>query len=297
MSLVRKIENWCRRRMLDFCHNKVVEKDWLRWKGYPIDWENPRDINEKIQWLMCFSDTSKWSLCSDKYRVRDYVKEKGFGDLLIPLLGVWENAEEIDFDLLPQKFVIKCNHDSGSFHIVDKSKGFDEKAIRNDLTKHLKTKFGYMNGEMYYNDIKPCVIAEELLEPEDLPFTSSMIDYKFWCFDGKVYGVWTCYSRTKEGTYVNSYDLDWNVHPEHSVFTDHYRDGKGLVPRPKGLEKMIEAASALSKGFPEVRVDFYEIGGKVYFGELTFASLAGRMDFFTQDYLEELGRQCKLPEK
>ena len=135
--------------MLDHFHAGLVEREWLKWKGYPIDWDNPRDLNEKIQWLMCFSDTSKWSDCADKYKVREYVKSKGLGDILVPLYGVWKKAEDIDFDSLPEKFVIKCNHDSGSCRIIDKSKDFDPEAVRADLAAHLKVKYGYVHGEMY----------------------------------------------------------------------------------------------------------------------------------------------------
>lgn len=294
MTLRKRIYRLYRRFMLDHFHSKLVEREWLRWKGYPIDWDNPRDINEKIQWLMCFSDTSLWSVCSDKYKVREYVSSKGLADILVPLYGTWSNVDDIDFDSLPDKFVIKCNHDSGSCMIIDKSEGFDPAAVRSALAAHLKVRYGYVHGEMYYNRIVPRIVAERKLEQVS-GVGNSMIDYKIWCFDGKPYSIWACYDRTSEGTYVNIYDLDWNVHPEVSVFTDHYRDGEGKVPRPECLDRMLSAAARLSEGFPEVRVDFYEAGGRLYFGEMTFASLCGKMDFYTQDYLEELGRQCVLP--
>ena len=294
MTLRKRLYGLYRRFMLDHFHSKLVEREWLRWKGYPIDWDNPRDINEKIQWLMCFSDTSLWSEYSDKYKVREYVASKGLADILVPLYGMWTKVEDIDFDSLPDKFVIKCNHDSGSCQIIDKSKGFDPEAVRSALAAHLKVKYGYAHGEMYYNRITPRVIAERKLEQCSC-VGNSIIDYKIWCFDGKPYSIWACYDRTAEGTYVNIYDLDWNVHPEVSVFTDHYRNGNGIVPRPECLDQMLSAASRLSEGFPEVRVDFYETDGHLYFGEMTFASLCGKMDFYTQAYLEELGRQCVLP--
>lgn len=296
MTLRKRLYGLYRRFMLDHFHSRLVEREWLRWKGYPIDWDNPRDINEKIQWLMCFSDTSLWSVCSDKYKVREYVASKGLADILVPLYGMWTNVNDIDFDSLPDKFVIKCNHDSGSCQIIDKSKGFDPAAVRSALAAHLKVRYGYAHGEMYYNRITPCVIAERKLEQLSC-VGNSIIDYKIWCFDGKPYSIWACYDRTAEGTYVNIYDLDWNVHPEVSVFTGHYRNGEGKVPRPECLDRMLSAAARLSEGFPEVRVDFYEADGCLYFGEMTFASLCGKMDFYTQDYLEELGRQCVLPEK
>lgn len=286
-----------RRFMLDHFHYKMVDHDWLRWKGYKVDWEHPRDINEKIQWLMCFSDTSLWSECADKVRIRDFVKERGLEHLLVPCLGIWGKAEDIDFDALPEKFVIKCNHDSGSTIIVDKAKGFDADAIRHELAAHLKVKYGYAHGEMYYNDIRPKIIAEQFLEQKSPVLPGRPIDYKVWCFDGKPYSIWACHSRTREGTYVNIYDLQWNVHPEYSVFTSHYMDGEGKVPRPENLEEMLGYASILSKGFPEVRVDFYIIDGRIYFGELTFASICAKMDIYTDEYLKELGDQCVLPGK
>ena len=297
MTLRKRILQVYKRFLLDHFHPYFVDKEWRKWKGYGVDWDNPRDINEKIQWLMCYSDTSKWTLCSDKYKVREYVRSKGLEDILVPLLGVWETAEAIDFESLPEKFVIKCNHDSGSTHIIDKSKGFDEAAVRRDLSRCLKIKYGYTNGETFYNGIKPLVIAEAYLAPDDSSSSGAPVDYKIWCFGGRPYSVWACYGRTPTEVFVNLYDLDWNVHPEASVFTNHYKDGKGALPRPECLETMLSYAAKLSEGFPEVRVDFYEVGSKVYFGEMTFASLYGKMDYLTDDYLVEMGRQCVLPEK
>lgn len=280
--------------LLDHYRQVIVQRDWKATHGRKIDWKSPRDINEKIQWLMCFSDTSQWSELADKYRVRDYVKRCGLEHLLVPLYGVWDKAEDINYDNLPDKFVLKCNHDSGSTFIIDKIKGFDEQLINAELNKRLKIKFGYVCGETYYNRIPPKIIAEKFVEHSG-GGSSSLIDYKIWCFDGKPYSIWACYNRTSHCCYVNLYDLEWNVHPECSIFTDHYRDGKGILPKPEKLDEMLNAASVLSKGFPEVRVDLYEANGKVYFGEMTFASLAGRMDFYTPEYLEELGEQVILP--
>lgn len=268
---------------------------WQGQYGYKIDWKNPKDINEKMQWLACFGDTTEWALCSDKYRVREFLKERGLEDLAVPLLGVWNNTEDINYDTLPEKFILKCNHDSGTCIIVDKSQPYDKEVINKALNKALKTKFGYINGELWYNRIKPCIIAEEFLESHNCTFSSSLVDYKVWSFDGKPYCTWACHNRDKHCAYVNLYDMDWKVRPECSVFTDHYRDGQGMVPKPETFDQMMEAASILSKGFPEVRVDFYEVDGKLYFGELTFMTLYGQIDFYTKDFLIELGNQCILP--
>lgn len=286
-----------RRFIFDHLHYKLVESKFRYTFGRDIDWDHPTDINEKIQWLIRYSDISSWSACSDKYLVRDYVKARGLDHLLVGLLGVWDDASQIDFDSLPQKFVLKCNHDSGSCKVVDKSKGFHREALVSYFNQHLHTKYGYVHGEMWYNSIKPRVIAEEFLEQKHDSWTTSLVDYKIWCFDGKPYSVWACYSRSAECTFVNIYDLEWHVHPEVSIFTDHYRDGQGMVPRPDNLDEMLAAAAILSKGFPQVRTDFYIVDGKLYFGELTFASLCGLMDFYTPEYLEELGRQIVLPPK
>lgn len=273
----------------------LINRRWKQTYGHKIDWRHPKDINEKMQWLVCFGDTSKWSVCADKYRVREFLKERGLDNLAVKLYGVWENADSIDYDSLPERFVLKCNHDSGTCIIVDKSKSFNKEEINRTLTKALNVKYGYINGELYYNRIKPCIIAEQLLESRDTTFSSSLVDYKVWCFDGKPFCIWTCHNRTKDSTYVNVYDLNWNVHPEYSVFTDHYRDGKGAVPKPKTFDQMMSAASVLSKGFPEVRVDFYDVDGILYFGELTFMTLFGQIDFYTDEFLKELGEQCILP--
>ncbi len=291
MRLKTRIVNF----MFDHFHPLIINWRWRRVYGHRIDWKHPKDINEKMQWLVCFGDTSKWHICADKYRVRGFLNERGLGSLAVKMYGVWNNADEIDFDSLPEKFILKCNHDSGTYVIVDKKKPYDPAEIRMKLNKALSVKYGYIHGEVYYNKIKPCIIAEEFLESKDSFFSSSLVDYKVWCFDGKPYCVWVCHNRTKDGADVNIYDLNWNVHPECSVVTTHYHDGKGIVPKPKSFDRMMDAASILSRGFPEVRIDFYDVDGILYFGEMTFMSIGGQIDCYTKDFLKELGDQCILP--
>ncbi len=285
LFLGRKWHEW----ELDHRYERVARREWKKRFGTELDLDHPRDLNEKIQWLMCRSDTSAWTRLSDKVAVRDYVRGKGLGGLLVPMLGTWKRADDIPWDTLPEKFVLKCNHDSGSTHIVDAQT--DRQAVASALDEALKVRYGYRHGEMHYNGIDPCILAETFLDGGD----AVPVDYKVWCFDGKPYCVWACHGRTADAVYVNVYDLDWNPRPEASVYTGHYRDGGSSLPRPETLPQMLEAAAKLSEGFPEVRVDFYEAGGKLYFGEMTFASLMGRMDFYTEDFLKELGDQVKLP--
>ena len=292
-SLKRRIDARYYRFCVDHCPKKIIEKSWLKDFGYPIDWEHPRDINEKIQWLIAFSDTREWSRLSDKYLVRDYVASKGYGDHLTKLYGVWKRAEDIDFDTLPDKFVLKCNHDCGSYCIVDNKKGYDKYALVKKMNACLKRKYGFYYCEPHYNRIKSLIIAEEFLE-NDTSFSTSLVDYKVWCFDGKPYSVLVCYNRSQNGKYANFCDLDWNVHPEWSVFSERNKDGGGRVPKPACFSEMLEMASVLSKGFPEVRVDFYVVKNKVYFGEMTFTASAGRNMYYSPWLLKELGNQCDL---
>lgn len=280
---------------VDHCPQRVIDKIWLNIYGYKIDWNHPQDINEKIQWLICFGNTSKWPDLADKYKVRKYIKDKGYEHLLTKLYGVWNDANDIDFNQLPEKFILKCNHDSGTYFIINKTLGYDREEVVNELNKALKRKFGYKNCEPHYNKIKPLIVAEEFLEDDDNTISTSLIDYKVWCFDGKPFSIWVCRNRNHHGTDTSLFDLDWNYHPEHSAFSSYYRNGGGNIPRPEKLEEMLSTAAVLSRGFPEVRVDFYIVNGKLYFGEMTFTSCMGRTNPYSREYLKVLGQQCILP--
>ena len=294
-GIIESIKTPLRHFLQDYFLPYMINREWQRNYGYKIDWHNPKDINEKMQWLVCFGDTTLWPLCADKFRVREFLDSRGLGYLAVKLYGVWQDAESIDYDSLPERFVLKCNHDSGTCFIVDKVKGYNKEDINKALTDALKNKFGYVHNEIYYNDIKPCIIAEEFLQSKTCSFSKTLVDYKVWCFEGKPYCTWTCHNREHGHAYVNIYDMEWKCRPEVSVMTDHYRDGKSVVPKPLCFDQMMEAASILSKGFPEVRVDFYEVDGVLYFGELTFMTLYGQIDFYTPEFLKELGDQCVLP--
>lgn len=273
----------------------IAKRIYKKRMGKKLDLLHPKDLNEKINWLKFYGDTSRWTQLADKYRVREFVQERGLGHILIPLYAIWDNANDISFDNLPNSFVLKTNHGSGEVMVIKDKNNANINYVKEEFKKHLKTEFGKYQAEPHYRKIKRCVVAEEFLDSSKLGFTTSLVDYKIWCFDGKPYYIWACYSRTKDKVYVETYDLNWNYHPEKSVFTDHYRDGKGIVPKPKKLDEMLKIASILSKGFPEVRVDLYEHEGKVYFGEMTFTSNGGYQDFYTQEFLDELGSYVKLP--
>lgn len=251
----------------------------------PLHLKNPKTLNEKILYLCLKTDTSLWTTCADKYAVRKFVEDKGLKDILIPLVGVWRNAIDIDIDRLPNEFVLKATHGSGDILVVSDKKTVDWKSTIDMFTKDLAHKYGALESGHHYMRIEPKMIAEELIknDEETAKVSFSLIDYKLWCFNGKCHYIWACANRDKHSTEVMTYDREWKAHPEYSVFCAGYKHGD-ILPKPKNLEIMIEVAEKLSEDFPCVRVDLYNVNGKIYFGELTFTSYGGLMDFYTNEF-------------
>lgn len=238
--------------------------------GEPLDWNNLQTYSEKMQWEKLFNYDERKIICTDKYRVREWVEQRLGGEYLIPLLGVWDRAEDIDFDKLPNQFVLKTNCSSGDVIIVkDKSMltKNDIKGYRKKLNYYLDMQFGYNTCELHYNQIKPKIIAETFIEcsGSDLP------DYKFLCFEGKPYFCWVDIDRY-HGHKRNVYDMEWNLQDWHQY---NYGISKEGVEKPANFEKMVKIATTLCKGFHHVRVDLYDISGKIYFGEMTFTNSSG----------------------
>lgn len=265
-----------------------------RWPNF----EHPHDLNEKMNWMKFYGDTSSWPDMADKYKVREYVEKKGLKDILVHLYGKWDDPKNIEWDTLPNQFVIKANNGSGDVLVCrDKSKINKEEVI-DYFQKILSKPYGVDSGEPHYSKIKPCVVIEELLDANTQSVkSSSLIDYKIWCFNGTPKYIWACYNRTKHGTEVAMFDAEWNFHPEYSIYTPHYSEAKQVVPKPKCLEEMLRVASVLSENIPILRCDLYEVDGRVYFGEMTFTSLGGFMDFYTKEFLDLAGDMITLPLK
>lgn len=258
---------------------------------------HPRDLNEKINWLKFYGDTSQWPLLADKYRVREYVKDCGLEDCLIPLVGKWDTVEEIDWDGLPLQFVMKCNNGSGDVVVCTDKSTLDKEQTFLHFRKTLQSPYGILTGEEHYKQIKPCIIAEQLLDGSTQPNGSrSLVDYKIWTFDGKPEFI-VCYSNRHDKYYceIGVYDCHWNARPEYLRYSSHYRPEHRLMPKPACLDEMLHIASCLSKGHPQMRVDLYEVDGHVYFGELTMTSSGGYMNHFTQSFLDKLGGLTVLP--
>lgn len=281
-----------------FFPKKVIDYRFYDAYGRFINWNSPKSLDEKINWLKIYSDTSLWPILADKYEVRKYVSERGFSDSLVKLYGKWDKVEDIDWNSLPNHFIIKTNNGSGDVIKCYNKNTFDYQKSIKTLKKLLHLKFGYDMGEQQYAKIRPCIIAEELLDSNNQAFKSdSLIDYKFLSFNGKPTYILVCFNRTHHSTDVAVYDLEWHFHPEFSVSTSHCKLCTKPLPRPKALEEMLHMASVLSKGFPFVRVDLYEVGGKAYFGEMTFTPAAGFNTHFSNKFQMILGEKIILPQK
>ena len=268
---------------------RLSEKIYFAVFNNKINWENPQNFNEKIHWLKFYSDTSQWIKLADKYRVREYVIKCGFGHLLNELYAKYDCIDKIDISKLPSSFVLKANNGCGDALIVkDKSKITNE-----DVKKHFrettKERYGVLTAEPHYLQIPTCIVAEKLLERDFSSVSSSLIDYKFLCFDGEVKSILVCFNRKNSYCDLLSYDADWNL-TNNCIPPSSYE-----IPKPQSLSLMIEACEVLSKGFPIVRIDFYEVDKKPVFGEMTFTAGAGFINYYTSEFLDELGSYIKLP--
>lgn len=271
---------------------------FLRKFGHLPDMKDPSDINEKIQWLKFHCDQKMWADLADKYKVREFVASKGLEKLLVPLYGKYDSVEGLHaaWDSLQAPFVIKTNNACKEVIIVKDKASDDVGKICAQLRKWLgdKTFWGFY-VEPHYRFIKPCIIVEKYLEEkgEAAGLSSSLIDYKIWCLGGRPRFVFVSFDRKPESLCIDCYDTDWNRLDGKCVYAGHYRQGP-LLPRPDSLKEMLEYASTLSEGLPQVRVDFYDIAGQVSFGEMTLTSAGGFMNYFTPDFLQEMGRMCKI---
>lgn len=260
------------------------------------DFEHPKDVNEKINWMKFYGDTSMWHIFADKYIVREYLESIGLKDILIPLIGKWDTVGDIDWDKLPNQFVMKCNNGSGDVIVCKDKSSLDIEKTKQHFRKMLNEKLSILSGEPHYAKIKPCIIAEELLDSSTQPCkSSSLVDYKIWVFDGIPMFIWCAWNRNGFHANVAIYDTDWNFHPEWSKWTSHYVKPDKHLPKPACFEKLMEIAGKIGNGIPVVRVDLYVCGDKIYFGEITLTSQGGYMDYFTQEFLDKMGELTHLP--
>lgn len=265
-------------------YRKVFNKD--------IDWNNPKNLIEKIYWLQLYSDTTLWSICADKYRIREYLRLKGVEYLLPDLYGHWFKSRDIDFDKLPNSFVLKTTNGCGQVLIVkDKSK-LDIKKTRALLDHWLLFRYGFDDAQIHYTRIQPSIIAEEFLIDGN-NVSNSIIDYKFWCLNGKVEYILCAFDRVILGEdrdyKLAAFDRDWNDISNICLKIHKLKNVK--IKRPKHLEEMIKYAEFISQDFIEVRVDFYDTSNRIYLGEITFSSGYGS---HKEEFYEYLGSKIDL---
>lgn len=236
--------------------------------GKKLDLKNPKTMNEKLQWLKLYNRKPEYTTMVDKILVKDYVGKIIGKDYIVPLIGVWDSPEQIDFDALPDQFVLKTNHSGGNTGVVivkDKSK-IDQKAIREKLHVSLKSDIYTRYREWPYKKVERKVFAEAYLGDD-------LADYKFYCYNGYADAVMICVDRQIGDPKFYFFDKEWNLKRYNKRGKEAPTDF--TLPKPDGFDKMFELASILSRDIPYARVDFYNINGKIYFGEITFFPASG----------------------
>ncbi|MBQ3829831.1 MAG: hypothetical protein II813_02770 [Spirochaetales bacterium] len=261
---------------------------YKRQTGRQLDIERPKTFNEKIQWLKLHDHNPKYHVMADKIASKEYVASIIGEKHIIKTLGVWDHFDDIDFKGLPDRFVLKCNHNSGALFIVKDIRSFDAASARNLVEDSLRHDYYEFYREWAYKDIERKVFAEEYIDAGE----NGLTDYKFFCFDGIPRFINVSRFEHTDDEEISFFTLDWKLAPFQR--TDHKL--LSITPeRPRKLDEMIEIASALSKGVPFLRVDLYEVGDTVYFGELTFYPTGGFASYGPEPWNERLGSWISLP--
>lgn len=276
--------NWMPDKLyLKLCYRAVFHKK--------LDLVNPKTYNEKLQWMKLYDRNPLYRTLVDKFAVREYVAEHVGAEYLIPTVGgPWYSAEEIDFDALPERFVLKCNHGSTTNIICkDKSK-LDIPKAKAKLNQWLKTSWYWYGREWPYKDLKPCIYAESYMEDVR---DGELRDYKFFCFDGKPEFMLVSTDRGDESrqTHGDFFDMEYR----HLPFHKKHPNAPQMPSKPRNFEKMRELAEGMSKNLPAVRIDLYDVNGKIYFGEYTFFSGSGFGPFEPEEWDEKVGQMIRLP--
>ena len=260
-----------------------------------LNLKKPSDFNEKIQWLKLYYQTPTILKAADKVEVQNILREKGLENYLIPTLGVYDFPEEIEWEKLPQKFVIKTNNASGTNIVVTNKDDLDIQRAQEQLKIWLKTNFSHYALEPQYGEIKPKILIEQFIESNEI-----LYDYRFFCFNGKPEFLYVSIDGTiDESGYSDKkikkgfFDFDF----KRLYFMKEETEAFNFLNKPKNFDEMIRIAQVLAKEFPFVRVDLYNIDGNIRFGEMTFTPSSGFASYYTDEALLELGKKIKLPEK
>ncbi|MBE5850484.1 MAG: glycosyltransferase [Lachnospiraceae bacterium] len=267
---------------------KLVSLEYQMVTGKKININKPRSFNEKIQWMKVYDSTPIKTRLADKYLVREWIKDKIGEQYLVPILGVWDHFEDIDFGNLPDSFVLKCNHGSGWNLIVKNKADIDYNKAKMDFDKWIGTNFAFLEGEFQYRDIPPKIIAEQYLD-----VSGGIKDYRLYCFNGVPVQIWIDqYSGTP--MHIRSiFDMNFNKLDFRCKWPD---GGELLNEKPINFELMKQIAIKLSQEFAFVRIDFFEVGDRLYMGEMTFTPISGIGDFDPPKWDIILGEMLTLPE-
>lgn len=279
-------------KLLDFLPDKLMIK--IQYKiatGRKLNLKNPTRFTEKLQWYKLNYRKPVMTQCADKYEVRDYVASKGYGEILVPLYEVYNNVNEINFSELPDSFVLKTTNGSHTNLLCDDKAKLDIDSIKEELNSWLQDRTVKAGREWPYYNIKARIISEKYLEKDK---NNDLVDYKFICFEGKVAYVFVNSERDSEnGIKFGIYSKDFKHLPYRRKGLRDTDDK--IIIKPKNYEKMIEITENLSKCFPHVRVDLYNVDGKIYFGEMTFFHGSGYVDFEPDEFDYTLGESFRLP--
>ena len=286
-----KLRTKVRKIISKFLSDKMYIKLQYRFiTGRTLNLKNPKRFNEKLQWLKLYDHKPEYTTYVDKYRVKEYVKNKIGEKYIIPTIGVWPSASEIDITELPDQFVLKCNHDSKSVFICKDRRKFKFNEVLLKLNEALKKNQFYYGREWPYKNVHPLIIAEKYMEDE----SGGLQDYKVMCFNGKAKLIQVHQGRFTDHYTHDIYDRDW-IHQKFNQKGEVYADK--ILDKPVFLEEMLLLSEILSKNIPQIRVDWYYVNNQLYFGEMTFFDAAGYLDFVPDEYNEIIGNWISLPEK
>ncbi len=283
-------------------YNKMPDEEYLRRKfkntlGYDLNLDNPKTFNEKLQWLKLFDQKPEYTLMVDKYLVREYISKTIGKQYLIPLINVWETPDKIDFSLLPEQFVLKCNHNSGiGMYICRDRSMMNVSKVKAALKKGYKENYYLENREWPYKNVPKRIIAEKYMSDDtrftDKGRTTGLTDYKFYCFHGEPKYLYVSQGLEDHKTARISFlNLDWSFADFRRI---DYLPLERLPKKPVNYMEMLQIARILSQNIPFLRVDLYEIQKKIYFGELTFSPCAGMMPFDSRESDLKLGNLLQL---
>ena len=273
-----------------------IQIKYLQWFGRLCNLKNPQTYNEKLQWLKLHDRNPVYTTMVDKYEVKKYISECIGTEYVIPSIGgPWDRFEEIDFDELPDQLVLKTTHDCGGVVICKDRKHFNKSEAKVFLEKHLKSNYYLTAREWPYKNVKPRIFAETYMKDkaQNGNQNEQLTDYKFFCFDGEVKALFIATDRadTTKETKFDFFDADFN----HLDLIQGHPNAEITPSKPASFELMKQLASKISKGIPQLRVDFYEVGDRIYVGELTFFHYSGNVPFKPEKWDYIFGSWIKLP--